>query len=756
MIHDFKFLVTLLSFVLLFTFTGCSDRDGFDCEMKRFAFLKADNSGLTADCEAVMNGTDVRITVPPRTDVRSLVARFDATGAMVRIGQAIQTSGVTVNDFTSTVVYVVVAEDQTVRNYAVTVTVEDLPGAVDKAITRFVFEKALNKHLFADVEGQISGSVDRPVIEIELPSTIDRTSLVATFETTGVRVTVGGKEQISGVTAMDFTGDVVEYFVMAENESVVVYTVKVKVYELSSEMKSFRFEKRHNPGLKEDVVLNVDHTEKTITGYVGKWIESATPDKLIPTFTTDVSVTVYVDGVEQVSGVTEHSFQNELVYTVRLSGQQESGYTVKVISPQVTQQLPILRFSVALNRIQSKDVYEKSKLEMLDNGVTGGNGWSYDQKEVEIRLRGNSTTGLPKKPFRVKFPDKISPLGLTHCSEKNWVLLANDADKSLLRNAVAFAVSRTLLKKGDPFHKDKAILFTAATQFVDVYVGDEYQGVYHLTDQVQAKKGRVDLKEPDPAAGGDKLTGGYLLELDGFAHSEFAYFDTPKGMPVTLKFPDLEDNDHENYTVQSAAFKDRRYLYIKDYYANAENKLFSSSYKDPENGWRNYFDESTLIDYYIISEFTGNPDAWWSTYMYKLRNSDNEDLFFGPVWDFDIAFDNDNRIGDATHRLMLDAAHEPRTWMTRFLTDEKLKSAIKDRWNDKKAELLAHALATLEADSEAMSKSIEANFRKWDIGSQALGHGMQRNFRSYDAALVQLKEYIHARYKYLDGRLNTW
>lgn len=754
MTHYFKLLILLFSIVLLCTVTGCSESDSSDCEMKSFSFLKADNSGLTADCAAVINGTDVRIYVPPRTDVTSLVARFDATGPVVRIGQTTQTSGATVNDFSATVVYVVVAEDQSVKNYAVTVVVEEIPGSPHKAITKFAFEKALNTQLPEDVEGEMSGSGTELVIEVVLPSTLDRTSLIPTFETTGVKVTVEGKEQTSGKTAVDFTGDVT-YVVMAENESTAVYTIKINVYEPSSEMESFCFEKKNNPGLREDVVFDIDHTKKTITGYIGKWIESATPEKLIATFATDIGATVYMNDVKQESGVTENTFKNELVYKVKLSGQMESDYTVNVISPQVTQELPIMRFSVSLNWIQSKEIYQKSKLEIVDNGITGGAVWTYNDKEVEIRLRGNSTMGLPKKPFRVKFPDKISPLGLTHCSEKSWVLLANDADKSLLRNAVAFAVSRTLLKEGDPFHKDEAILFTAATQHVDVYVGDEYQGVYHLTDQMQAKKGRVTLEEPDPA-GGDELTGGYLLELDGFAHSEFTYFDTPKGMPVTLKFPDLEDNDYVNYTSQSAAFQDSRYLYIKNQYADAENMLFSGNYKDADNGWRKYFDESTLIDYYIISEFTGNPDAWWSTYMYKLRDSDSESLFFGPVWDFDIAFDNDNRLNNATNNLMLEVAHEPKTWMTRFLTDEKLKSDIKARWNAKKTELLANALATVEKDSEAMSKSIEANFIKWDISSQALGHGMQRNFKSYEAALVQLKNYINARYKYLDDKLNTW
>ena len=65
-----------------------------------------------------------------------------------------------------------------------------------------------------------------------------------------------------------------------------------------------------------------------------------------------------------------------------------------------------------------------------------------------------------------------------------------------------------------------------------------------------------------------------------------------------------------------------------------------------------------MVDWYIACELFGNSDAWWSTYMYKERN----DLFkFGPLWDFDFAFNNDNRLGDATQKLMRTYAHDPKT-----------------------------------------------------------------------------------------------
>jgi hypothetical protein len=162
-----------------------------------------------------------------------------------------------------------------------------------------------------------------------------------------------------------------------------------------------------------------------------------------------------------------------------------------------------------------------------------------------------------------------------------------------------------------------------------------------------------------------------------FGASEPLFFYTPqKNLTVVVKYP--KDDDY-------AA---PQFDYIKDYVGNkAETALFAGNFTDPTQGWRSYFDSKTWTDYYIINEFTGNSDAWWSTNIYKHRNDSL--LYFGPVWDFDIAFNNDLRLGDATRKLMATDAHDPRQWIQQFMLDPGFKADIKTRWNAKKAELKA-------------------------------------------------------------------
>ncbi len=500
----------------------------------------------------------------------------------------------------------------------------------------------------------------------------------------------------------------------------------------------FGLKKADNPGLPVDVTFTIDQPAGEIRGSLFRWITGDISGGLIPYFET-AGVKVTIGGATQTSGSTAVNLKGEVSYTVVSETGAEKKYRVMLLCPQVNATLPILKID-ADGPVNSEEVYQTASLQMAGNGIAGGL-WNTAEngKKVEIRLRGNSTAWLPKQPYRIKFPDKFSPLGLDHAKEKSWVLLANDADKSLLRNAVAFRASTILLADNR-----RGPGFTPATRFVDLYLDGNYKGNYHLTDQVEVAPGRVAVESLKAKDGGNPatITGGYLLEIDGFASGEPLYFITRhRQMPVTVKYP--KDDDYDPSQV----------AYISDLFGNqAEGALFSSNFTDPLNGWRKFFDEKTWVDYYILSEITGNPDAWWSTYVYKYR--DDPLFYFGPVWDFDIAFNNDNRLGDARLKLMAEAAHQPRQWITRLLEDPGFKKAVKARWNLKKGELRTLP-AFVDQSVQQINLSQQANFTVWNIREQKLGHAAAPPV-TYEAGIAQLKSYLDTRWAFLDGVFNSW
>lgn len=362
--------------------------------------------------------------------------------------------------------------------------------------------------------------------------------------------------------------------------------------------------------------------------------------------------------------------------------------------------------------VVSKDTYIKGTVTVV----------SQDEKEVcealpmSVKGRGNSTWSMAKKPYRLKLDSKTNFMGL-NAKAKNWVFLANYADKSMIRNALAFEISRAV-----------GMEYTPSTKFVDLVFNDEYLGTYMVTDQTEVNKGRVPVEEQEETDVDEPaITGGYLLEIDGFADSEPVWFQTAKGMKVTIKYPkDDEINDAQRE-------------YITEYVRDFEDILFSPDYKDLEKGYRSMMDEVSLVNWYIACELTANSDSFWSTYIYKKRNDPL--LYYGPLWDFDIAFNNDNRLGDATRKLMRDAAHNPRTWITQLWKDDTFKIAVNNRWKELLEQGIEERLLKSIAEyASLIDESQKKNYQKWPV----------LNYRVYQ------ENYLYPTYEEYISELNTF
>lgn len=230
--------------------------------------------------------------------------------------------------------------------------------------------------------------------------------------------------------------------------------------------------------------------------------------------------------------------------------------------------IPTIYIETFGNRsVTSKTTYVYATMTYVD----GANIVQYDS--LQIRGRGNSTWGLAKKPYRIKFNESTKFLGKGYAKNKSWTLLANHGDKSLLRNAVTFTMGDFL---GQPF--------SPAAHFVDLYLNGTYLGNYQVSDQVNVDNKRVEIYEQEDVATDDSnITGGYLVEVDGFGTSETVYFRTNKNLIVSVKSPD-ED-------VINTAQRN----YIKNYLNDFESTLFSASFTHPEEGYRRLYHPYQLV-----------------------------------------------------------------------------------------------------------------------------------------------------------------
>lgn len=502
--------------------------------------------------------------------------------------------------------------------------------------------------------------------------------------------------------------------------------------------------KASDNGLPKDIVFTLDKKSGTYSAMYLKWIAKDNPEMLIPVFTTD-GESVWCGDRKVVSGKTLVSFADDFVLTVKAENGDKKEYSVSFNCPQINTELPVLRLQPETG-IVSRDAYVKTKLDIYRSGSAEGV-WTADDEPVDVRGRGNSTWGLPKQPYRIKFPEKFSPIGLNHAKAKSWVLLAHDMDKSLLRNHLAFELSRILFSSSEGYHDKSALTFTPCSQMVNVYSGDDYHGVYQMSDQMEVAKGRIDIDRLKAVDGSDasKITGGHLIETN--IHHDEGYpvsFISSKGIYMDHKYPKDDDMDISQYK------------YMEDFVRKAESALYSSNFTDPVNGWRKWFDEKTLADFIIVKEFAGDMDGYTSTYFYKRRGIDK--IFFGPIWDLDKGWNNDKRTphGNTLDQLMIYGGfymppYINPDWFHRFWQDAEFRKFVGKRWASKKEQLKTKVLSELDEKPKQMRKAINANFSVWEFYYQ---YSDEANMpaRTYELEIQRMKDLTEKRAALLDAK----
>ena len=334
---------------------------------------------------------------------------------------------------------------------------------------------------------------------------------------------------------------------------------------------------------------------------------------------------------------------------------------------------------------------------------------------TEIRGRGNASWNFEKKPYRLKFDEKQSPLGAP-ASAKKWTLISNYGDKTLMRNILAFEVSRRV---GQPY--------TPFCHPVDLIINGEYRGCYQLCDQVEAASGRVPAKD------------GYLVEIDAYAYNEDVWFSSSKGTPVTIKHPDEDD------------ITDKQIAFINDYFNKMESAVFGANYTDPNNGYRKYLDIDSFLRNFIVGEFGGNTDTYWSVYMYK--DAADGKFYTGPAWDYDLGFENDyrtypiNNLSDFIYCTKGSTASDAvKQMVTRIVkNDPQAKERLIELWETAIGEGNLTDLNTYaEECAELLKESQELNFKRWKILNQHVHMNFQA-LGSYEAEVNFVKDYITAR-----------
>ena len=391
--------------------------------------------------------------------------------------------------------------------------------------------------------------------------------------------------------------------------------------------------------------------------------------------------------------------------------------------------------TVVINTVDGEIPYDKEHDISSTVIIISENGSNILEKsETNVRERGNASRQFPKKPWRIKFDKKQNVLNAP-AKAKKWTLINNYGDKTLMRNMLAFDIARALGMDYVPFCTP-----------VDVILNGEYKGCYQLSDQVEVNEGRLDIVEMGPEDNEDEaITGGYFVEVDGYANQEPVWFSTSYyRVPITIKSPDDDEITTEQIN------------YIREYFDSFETLLRNSG---SSSQYREIFDVPSFIRHMLVNELAGNTDIYWSVNMYKDRNDPK--IYTGPVWDFDLGFNNDYRTYPVTQRSgngflwntnYIWPANGMRNVARQIMTvDPETADDIFLIWSSARNEGLTPEWLESKLDEyvDLLSQSQRLNFMRWPILSTRV-HNNPVALGSFEAECDAIRDYIYSQFQHLD------
>jgi len=370
-----------------------------------------------------------------------------------------------------------------------------------------------------------------------------------------------------------------------------------------------------------------------------------------------------------------------------------------------------------------------------------------------LRVRGSSSAGFPKRPYRLETWDPLLPGGadldvplLGMAPDADWVLLSPLVfDRALMRNALVYRLSNLIGR------------YAPDTRFAEVFVAergeavglDDYQGVYVVVERIERGTDRVAITRLEPTdTVMPELSGGYLFKEDRLGTGDRGFTAGTAGGRLAFQQPfvAVEPNETELAPGQLD--------YLVTELDELGEALVSPGFVHPVTGrpYDQIVDVDSFIDHHILNVFAKNPDAFrLSGYFHKDREAL---LQSGPVWDFDRTmgcaddtraadpqwWDASNETSDCTY------VFEHGFWLGLF-ADPAFTDRYWARWEELLgAELSLDAvLAEIDAMEAELADAGPRNAQAWPDYPPRGG--------SFAAEVELLRDWVRVRHAWAEGCL---
>ena len=508
---------------------------------------------------------------------------------------------------------------------------------------------------------------------------------------------------------------------------------------------------------------------------------------LVPQFTATAGAEVAVDGTVLESGKTEVDWAHASSLTVTKDGLtrtydiaiRNTGLPVVVIEQSGSGDFSEKKVGgtnifgsiiggTVVNKFVDFWVRGKDTEWVADDRMTVYNAdGSVDMATTNcgVRLRGNSTQKLPKKPFAVKLTAKRPILGMpTH---KRWCLLANWLDRSMIRNLVGFAAAKAATEAWKAESIDEGMVWNPSGKSVELVIDGRHVGNYLLCEQIKIGSKRLNINDCYEDLVADGLSSsfedcGYLVEFDV-----------------------MQDENYKGVTSRGITWQLKDDVLPADYASQIEAKIQAIEDAIKKGDFAAYsqlIDIPSFIDQWFVVELAMNREYTEPRSLYSYYNGGNDKLHAGPVWDFDRGtFQNPTeaqKMGSSrvkSYDAFLSSSskitksggykenQQPCLWYPLLMNDSEFVTLVKSRWAALYPRLLAvtDEIARLGAEN---ALSWEYDSTMWPGTATALNAGYpsgfsdfagDENLTSYDAVIQNLIDCYLARLEGMNGLITS-
>ena len=360
---------------------------------------------------------------------------------------------------------------------------------------------------------------------------------------------------------------------------------------------------------------------------------------------------------------------------------------------------------------------------------------------ITIERRGNSSQWQGKTPYRFETVDdegensNVELLGMP--AENDWVLYAPWQDKTMIRNVLTYQLSNEMGR------------YASRSRHVELYLNDEYRGIYVLMEKIKRDGNRVDISKLNPdEITGDDVTGGYILKFDWFYTGDnIGGFES--------EFDNMIYNYH--YPKPSDIVPEQE-AYIEEYINEFETIMMGTDYTNDSTGYPSMMNVESFVDFILLQELAKNVDAYrLSTYIYKDKESIDNRLTAGPVWDFNHGFGNCDygetwEVDNWLLEYNPEGGDQMAFWWELLWEDLAFQHKAAVRYTELRQTIFSeeHIYSIIDSIADYLGPAVDRNFARWPL----LGNYIWPNyyvFDTYEEEIDYLKSWTAQRLAWMDS-----